>query len=105
MHEGGRKCLQRYIGESSRPLRMRAKEYFNKLESFKTDSFMLIHWMEVHGDSIIPPNFKIERVASYDDTFRRQISEALLIETEGTLNKRQEYGCNTLFRLASRIAD
>ena len=50
MHEGGRKCLQRYIGESSRTLRMRAKEHFNKLESFKTDSFMLIYWMEVHGD-------------------------------------------------------
>ena len=54
---------------------------------------------------MIPPNFKIERVASYKDNFTRQISEALLIETEGTLNKRQEYGCNTLFRLASGKAD
>ena len=66
---------------------------------------MLIHLMEVHGDSMIPPKFKFERVASYKDIFTRQISEALLIETEGTLNKRQEYGCNNLFRLESGKAE
>ena len=88
-----------YIGESSRPLRMRAKEHYNNLSNLKTDSFMVIHWMDSHGRSMTPPRFKMKRVASYRDTFTRQISEDLLIDSEGSMNKRQEYESNCLYRL------
>ena len=86
-----------YIGERSRPLRMRAREHFNNLSNKKTDSFMVVHWMDSHGLSMIPPSFQMKRVASYRDTFTRQISEALLIDSEGSMNKRQEYGSNCLY--------
>ena len=88
-----------YIGESSRPLRMRASEHYNNLSNLKPDSFMVIHWMDSHGLSMNPPRFKMKRVESYRDTFTRQISEALLIESEGSMNKRQEYESNSLYRL------
>ena len=62
---------------------------------------MVLYWMDVHGESMTPPQFQFERISSYRDTFTRQISEAILIETEGNLNKRHEYGSNFLYRLES----
>ena len=91
----------KYIGETSRPLRMRAREHYTKLNDLKTDSFMATHWVQEHGLSMIPPRFKFTVIKSFGDSFSRQISEALHIEKEGTLNKRAEYGSNHLHRLVA----
>ena len=95
----------KYIGESARPFRLRVNEHFTNLRNWKLDSFMLEHWMTTHGLNMTPPKFQFKSRASYKDSMTRQLAEALLIEEEGSLNKRFEYGSNHLCRLESSIPD
>ena len=99
------KIVPKYIGESSRPFRYRVGEHYNKLDNLREDSFMLNHWMLCHGDSMIPPEFDFKIISCHRDSFSRQLSEALLIEEEGILNKRAEYGVNHLYRLQSNMPE
>ena len=99
------KIIPKYIGESSRPFRYRVREHYNKLDNLREDSFMLNHWMLCHGDSMIPPEFDFKIISCHRDSFSRQLSEALLIEEEGILNKRAEYGVNHLYRLQSNMPE
>ena len=94
----------KYIGESSRPLRLRVKEHYKNLENLKIESFMLQHWMDCHGDSMVPPEFQFKVISSYKDSMSRQLSEALLIEKEGSLNRKMEYGSNHICRLESSVS-
>ena len=100
-----RKISSKYIGESSRPIRMRVKEHFSNLSNLRTDSFMVEHWMNCHGNSMTPPVFKFEIKASYRDSMSRQLAEALLIEKEGNLNRRTEYGSNHLCRFELNVPE
>ena len=88
-----------YVGETSRPLRMRAREHHNKLLDYHTESFMFIHWMNSHGLNMTPPRYSFKILGAYTDCLSRQISEAIQIEEKGILNKRSEYGSNHLPRL------
>ena len=88
-----------YVGETSRPLRMRVKEHWSKLEDLNTDSFMLTHWMRCHGLKMTPPEYTFKVLGSYSDCLSRQIAEAIHIEEKGILNKRSEFGINHLPRL------
>ena len=89
----------RYIGETSRPFRMRAYEHWTNLKEMKNDSFMLIHWMSKHGLQMYPPEYKFSKVGTFGDSLTRQITEAILIEQYGNLNKKSEFGVNHLSRL------
>ena len=88
-----------YVGETSRPLRMRAREHHNKLRECSTDSFMFTHWMKCHGLDMIPPKYTFRIMGTYTDCLSRQIAEAIQIEDKGILNKHSEYGVNHLPRL------
>ena len=103
--EGSVKYVPTYVGETARPFRMRSKEHHNNLKNMKIDSFILSHWMLDHGDSMVPPVFEFKRLASFNDSFSRQLAEALYIEKEGNLNRRLEYGYNHLYRLESNLPD
>ena len=94
---GERKYL--YVGESSRPLRMRAAEHYDSLNSLCRDSFMLSHWMLVHSTTMEPPEFAFKVFSKYKDSLSRQILEAILIEDRGNLNKKFEFGINHISRL------
>ena len=98
------KMVDKYIGESSRPLGLRVKEHYSNLRNLKIDSFMVEHWMNHHGVSMIPPEFQFKVVSSYKDSMSRQLAEALLIETEGTFNRKLEFGNNHLCRLESSVS-
>ena len=95
----------KYIGESSRPFRMRAKEHWDKLEALKPESFMLSHWMLQHGTQMLPPNFSFKLVGKYGDCLSRQLSEALYIEEFGNLNRKSEYTNNHISRLEAGLSD
>ena len=90
-----------YIGESSRPLRMRINEHREGVKQLKEDSFIINHWMQAHGTEMTPPDIEFRRIASYRDCLTRQISEALHIEVMGNLNRKSEFGTNHLARLES----
>ena len=91
--------VPRYIGESSRPLRMRAHEHWSNLRESKNESFMLIHWMQCHGLQMQAPRYKFKKLGTFGDSLSRQVTEAVLIEQYGNLNKKSEFGINHLSRL------
>ena len=90
---------QKYFGETARPLRMRVLKHYNNLGNLRVDSFMVEHWMFCHGLNMLQPVFKFRRIQTFGDSMSRQLAEALLIESEGNLNKRLEQGHNHLYRL------
>ena len=95
----------KYIGESSRPFRMRAKEHWDKLEALRPESFMLSHWMLQLGTQMLPPNFSFKLVGKYGDCLSRQLSEALYIEEFGNLDRKSEYTNNHISRLEAGLSD
>ena len=60
-----------YVGETSRPLRMRAKEHWDKLNDLSPESFMLVHWMKAHGLQMSPLNSRLRVTGSYTDSLTR----------------------------------
>ena len=88
-----------YVGETSRPLRMRAREHWNKLQDLDVHSFIFTHWMKDHGLSMFPPKYTFKILGTYSDSLSRQIAEAIHIETKGILNKKSEFGTNHIPRL------
>ena len=94
-----------YVGETSRPLRMRANEHWNNLLTLSTDSFMLTHWMRKHGLQMRPPDYKFKVLGCYRDSLSRQVAEAVYIEDRGNMNKRSEFGINHLSRLEATVPD
>ena len=86
-----------YIGETSRPARERISEHIMRAWSKK--SVILQHWMEHHGTEVVSPQFKFELIGAYNDPLRRQLTEALQIVEQGTINSIQEFGVNELFQL------
>ena len=66
-----------YIGETSRPMRARVQEHWNNYTNFKENSFMMLHWLNKHGTSLIPPNFEFKQINKYRDSLSRQIGEAV----------------------------
>ena len=88
-----------YIGETSRPMRARVQEHWNNYTNFKENSFMMLHWLNKHGTSLIPPNFEFKQINKYRDSLSRQIGEAVWIISEGTLKNKNEFGITHLCRL------
>ena len=74
-----------YIGETSRPVRERVKEHFDKA---RKDSFIRAHWMEHHSLEIRCPEFRLKIIGKYRNALRCQLLEALKITLSGTLNKK-----------------
>ena len=77
---GGDGMSSWYIGESSRPLRMRAREHWVNLENLNIDTFMLTHWMKTHGLQILPPKYTFKIIGVYKDCLSRQVAKAIHIE-------------------------
>ena len=88
-----------YIGETSRQVGRRIQEHFNNLSSMKRSSFIVQHWMECHSLQTSAPRFKFEIVSAHSDALSRQLSEALLIRTQGNLNRKSEFAYNEIIRM------
>ena len=101
----GGEIIPIYIGETSRPVRMRVAEHWKNLDNRKEDSFMLQHWVEAHGTEMIPPDFTFEVIKQYRDAYSRQIAEALYIMNEGSLNNKTEFGINYVCRLETGLPE
>ena len=88
-----------YIGETARQVGTRAAEHIKNLTLFKMDSFMLGHWFDHHSTEPIPPEFQFRIISKHKDPLSRQIKEAVLIQSQGNLNKRNEFANNELIQL------
>ena len=102
--DGMRGGCFKYVGESSRPFRMRVKEHHENLRDLKPKSFMLSHWMSQHATQMVPPVFEFRIIGRYRDCLSRQVAEALLIEDRGNLNKKSEFTSNHISRLESGLS-
>ena len=92
-----------YVGETSRMLRCRANEHIESVNRHNTDSFILEHWMDKHGLNLEPPRFRFKAVRSFKDCLSRQLSEALMINDKGRLNRKHEYTNNELIKLETNL--
>ena len=88
-----------YIGESSRPARERISEHLRYVHNWNRESVILYHWMECHGTEVQCPQFKFELIGTYNDPLRRQLTEAIQISKQATLNSKYEFGVNEIFSL------
>ena len=95
----------KYVGESSRALRMRVKEHWENLDNLSHKSFMVAHWMDKHSTQMTPPNFEFRIIGKYNDCLSRQLAEALFIEDRGNLNKKSEFSSNHICRLESNLPE
>ena len=93
----------RYIGETSHALRKTASEHVDNVDHLKKESFWVEHWIETHGTNQIKPEFKFEVIVSYRDPMRRQLAEALMINQEGDLNRRNELNSNNMCKLVPQL--
>ena len=93
--------IPKYIGETSRLFRTRTSEHMSALSRLSRKSFQLQHWMESHGMSSHPPQFKFKVLDSFKDPLSRQLREALEIMNAGNLNQKTEFKINDLCRLVS----
>ena len=93
------KDIPTYIGETSRPARERISEHVRNVLRWSKDSVILHHWMDRHSTDTVIPTFKFEVLASYCDPLRRQLTEAILISKQGTLNGKSEFGVNEIIKL------
>ena len=93
------KFIPTYVGETSRPVRERVHEHLRNLKNWNSDSVILYHWMKHHGTEVTSPEFKFELIGSYNDPLRRQLTEAIEIKEQGTLNSKHEFGVNDLYHL------
>ena len=82
-----------YVGESARSIYERAGEHHGDMLTRQEDSHMIKHWLSSHQELKSPPKFKIKVVGRFQDSFTRQVSEAVRIELRGEhiLNSRSEY--------------
>ena len=62
---------------------------------------MVNHWMNCHGMSTAPPEFKFRLVNVHKEALSRQLDEAVHIRSIGNLNKKNEFAINELIRLES----
>ena len=88
-----------YIGETSRPARERISEHIKNWTGWNKKSIIIHHWMEQHPTQIVSPQFKFEIIGAYNDPLRRQLSEAIHILEQGTLNSKHEFGVNEIYQL------
>ena len=88
-----------YIGETARPLRERVVEHMSNLKNGSMKSFIISHWMDVHGTSVVAPEFKWQVLDKYSDALRRQLAEGLHIMNSGVLNKKVEFSTNIICRM------
>ena len=94
-----------YVGETSRPARERASEHMKYLKGWSKESIILQHWMEQHSTEVSCPRFKFELIDAYSDALRRQLTEAIYIAEQGTLNNKHEFGVNELYQLQCIISN
>ena len=57
------------------------------------------HWMQHHGTDTRCPDFKFEIISAFKDPLRRQLTEAIYINEQGTINNKHEFGVNELNKL------
>ena len=89
----------KYIGETSRTLAERSTEHVTAAEGLDADNFIVKHWVSSHPDLTRQPRMRFKVRKSFTDPLSRLVTEAVLIEREGKLNSKSEWGHNKLKRL------
>ena len=73
----------------------------NNLRNWKSESFILNHWMVSHSLRTGPPEFEFRVVSKHQDALSRQISEAVLIRSRGE-SKKYSWVSEAEYRSAKR---
>ena len=94
-----RECNDKYIGETGRNGHARTREHMNEYKMKKESSVMWRHCVEKHDSNEQEFKFKIRQVFG-EDTTLRQVTEAIEIRREGSINNKMEWGHTDLPRLA-----
>ena len=100
-YESPAKIISTYVGETARQVGTRALEHLDKARLFKTDSFIIEHWMLQHPVDTRPPRFQFKVSSKHKDALSRQVREALQIKDQGNLNRRNEFSINEIIKLES----
>ena len=94
-----RECNDKYIGETGRNGHARTREHMNEYKMKKESSVMWRHCVEKHDSNEQEFKFKVRQVFG-EDTTLRQVTEAIEIRREGSINNKMEWGHTDLPRLA-----
>ena len=94
-----------YIGETGRCLAERSKEHLALLMAGSSESFILKHWAEQHIDTPAPPEIRFKVVKNHRDCITRLLHEAILIESEGSMNSKTEWRLNVRPKLVVELSD
>ena len=93
-----RECNDKYIGETGRNGHARTREHMNDYKLKKENSIMWRHCKEKHEGREQEFKFGVRQVFG-EDTTLRQITEAIDIRREGSINNTMEWGHTDLPRL------
>ena len=94
-----------YIGETARVFRKRVEEHMTLLRNLDPKSFQLAHWAMEHDDDLECPEFTFKVLGQFRDALTRQITEAIYIMENGSLNKRNEFRMNEICRMGSKFSE
>ena len=94
-----------YIGETARVFRKRVEEHMTLLRNLDQKSFQVAHWATEHEDDLECPEFTFKVLGQYRDALTRQITEAVCIMENGSLNKRNEFRLNEICRIGSKVSE
>ena len=67
---------QVYIGETTRTLRIRAREHMNNVKYLRRDSFILNHWFEQHKNLASAPTFTFKQIRKFKQKTCQRIKNA-----------------------------
>ena len=81
-----------YIRETSRCLFERSNEHLDGVIKCDESNFIVKHWAITHKDLSAPPRFKFSVLQTHRDPMTRLVHESVLIETDSTLNSKDEWG-------------
>ena len=102
--------LYKYIGETSRSVYERSWEHMHSMEQLQTNSHMLKHALEKHGEEedLGKIQFGVKVVRYTRSSFVRQVTESVIIQEErnhNILNSKSEYNRCSLPRLTANLGD
>ena len=102
--------LYKYIGETSRSVYERSWEHVHSMEQLHTNSHMLKHALEKHGEEedLGKIQFGVKVVRYTRSAFDRQVMESVIIQEERShniLNSKSEYNRCSLPRLTANLGD
>ena len=91
----------KYLGESGRSLSERAGDHYMDARDFNKKSHILKHWMNIHREDNVIPQFRIRVLKQVQDCLSRQVEEVVAIHMskDSLLNSKNKYVANCINRV------